>query len=203
MRKSGFGSAGIALIDFLQKMTAITDGSVIITVFITLEKETSHWSAGVSMRSTKCIHSTHTGFIIAITKHIYKFICRIVITYGNHWIQITVQCISTISFGERFIIFVNSTHNKKFDQTGSLHGLIVNHTFCIFHKVAYIYGPGAIVLRKERFNLREKTVQTFVSGRLRRMGRRNSPFFLYILWRINGGICFRIIWGFQLIVQTT
>ena len=37
-----FGSAGIALIDFLQKMTAITDGSVIITVFITLEKETSH-----------------------------------------------------------------------------------------------------------------------------------------------------------------
>ncbi|EDM86896.1 hypothetical protein RUMOBE_02552 [Blautia obeum ATCC 29174] len=42
MRKSGFGSAGIALIDFLQKMTAITDGSVIITIFITLEKETSH-----------------------------------------------------------------------------------------------------------------------------------------------------------------
>ena len=40
---------------------------------------------------------------------------------------------------------------------------------------------AAIVLRKERFNLREKTVQTFVSGRLRRMGRRNSPFFLYIL----------------------
>ena len=34
---------------------------------------------------------------------------------------------------------------------------------------------------KELGSLREKTVQTFVSGRLRRMGRRNSPFFLYIL----------------------
>ena len=130
---------------------------------------------------TEFIHTGHSGCVIPAAKIIDKCIGSIIVADCDHGVQCIVQLILAVFGGKTVIIFIYGTHDIELDQAGSLHLLIVDGTFGIFCKIAYIYGPGAIVLRKERFNLSEKTVQTFVSGRLRRMGRRNSPFFLYIL----------------------
>ena len=56
------------------------------------------------------------------------------------------------------LLYTSGTHDIELDQAGSLHLLIVDGTFGIFCKIAYIYGPGSVIGRKKRLYLVQKVV---------------------------------------------
>ena len=96
MRKCSICSTCITLVDFFQKMAAVTDGSIVITVGIVLKKESAHGSTGISMRLTEVVYGIHTCGIVTVSEHVDKSVGGIIITYGNHRIQIIVDRVSTV-----------------------------------------------------------------------------------------------------------
>ena len=60
------------------------------------------------------------------------------------------------------VIIINSTHDVEFDQAGSLHGSVIDHTVGILEQITYIDGPGSVILWKESLNLTEKGVHAAV-----------------------------------------
>ena len=96
MRKCSIGGTCITLVDFFQKVAAVTDGSIVITVGIVLKKESAHGSTGISMRLTEVVYSIHTCGIVTVSEHVDKSVGGIIITYGNHRIQIIVDGVSSV-----------------------------------------------------------------------------------------------------------
>ena len=82
--------------------------------------------------------------------------------------------------GKTVIIFIYGTHDIELDQAGSLHLLIVDGTFGIFCKIAYIYGPGSVIGRKKRLYLVQKVVHAGIRivCESASAGWRKSSFFL-------------------------
>ena len=145
-------------------MSAVIYGSIIITIFIAVQKKPAHRSTGISMILAECIDYVHAGCIITAAEHVYKCVCGIVVADSDHWIKIIIQGICAVGLAELLIVFVDCTHNKEFDQTGSLHWLVIDRTFGVFHKIADVDRPVSIILWKQCFDLRKQIIQTFISG---------------------------------------
>ena len=148
----------VDLIDGLQKFSTILCGSVVIPIGIICKKKTSHGSAGVSVILTEFIHTGHSGCVIPAAKIIDKCIGSIIVADCDHGVQCIVQLILAVFGGKTVIIFIYGTHDIELDQAGSLHLLIVDGTFGIFCKIAYIYGPGSVIGGKKRLYLIQKVV---------------------------------------------
>ena len=69
----------------------------------------------------------------------------IIVADCDHGVQCIIQLILAVFGGKTVIILIYSTHDIELDQAGSLHLLIVDGTFGIFCKIAYIYGPGSVI----------------------------------------------------------
>ena len=82
--------------------------------------------------------------------------------------------------GKTVIILIYSTHDIELDQAGSLHLLIIDGTFGIFCKIAYIYGPGSVIGGKKRLYLIQKVVHAGIRivCESASAGWRKSSFFL-------------------------
>ena len=94
---------------------------------------------------TEIIYFCHTGGIIAVSEPVYQSIGSIIITDGDHGRNIAVYFFAVMGLGNCSIIFVDSTHDIKFDQTGSLHWSVIDRSIGIFQQVADIYGPGSVI----------------------------------------------------------
>ena len=59
-------------------------------------------------------------------------------------LELGVNDIFAISCGQRIIILVDGSHDKKLDQAGGLHGMAVDIAPNVICNVSHIEGPGSV-----------------------------------------------------------
>ena len=98
----------------------------------------------VFMSLTERIYGLHTFGGISAAQIIGQSIGCVIVTDSDHGIETGIYRVFSVGACELVIILVYSTHDKQFDQTGRLHGLIIDTAFGFFKEITDINGPTAI-----------------------------------------------------------
>ena len=119
------------LVDTFQEVSAVHNRSVIIVKFIAVQKKPSHVGVIVSVSHTVFIDHAHSGVPVSAAQIGCKRIGGVVIADRDHGIQVGIHAVLPVLGDQKIIILIDSSHDIKLDQAGSLHLVRVDASLCV------------------------------------------------------------------------